>query len=207
MIFLRTLVFEWREQRIVKKRFYLNEQFKKCDQTLLNVYRENSPYQISKAYLAAQGAANVYAYGETPLTTVDKMVRECSITSEDTVIEMGAGRGRAALFLATYVGSKVIAYEQIPTFAEQIVDATRLEMRNEDMFAADFSKATVIFLYGTMLSDAEILRLCERFPKKVKILTVSYPLSDYHDEYRVEKTFLGRFPWGETEIYWNERIK
>ena len=206
MIFLRTLVFEWLEQRAVKRRFYATEPFKKLDQALLSAYQGQNPYLISKSYLLERGASNIHAYGETPLTTVDKIVQECGITSEDTVIEMGAGRGRAALFLAAYVGCKVIAYEQIPCFVEQMISVDRLEMRVENMFAADFSKATVIFLYGTMLSDEEIKNLCEKFPQRVKILTVSYPLSDYSDEYRIEKTFSGRFPWGKTEVYWNERI-
>ncbi|NGX36991.1 MAG: hypothetical protein K1000chlam2_00137 [Chlamydiae bacterium] len=206
MIYLKVQIFEWLEQRAVKKHFYGNKQFKKLDQALLAAYQGKNPYHISKSYLQKQGASNIYAYGETPLTTVGKIVEECGIGPEDTVIEMGAGRGRASLFLAVYVGCTVIAYERIPTFVERMVDVDGLEMLAENMFSADFSEATVIFLYGTMLSDEEILQLCEKFPKRAKILTVSYPLSDYSEEYRIEKTLSGRFPWGETEVYWNERI-
>lgn len=205
-LYFKVKFFEWIEQRKVEKRFYHNEHFKKCDQALLQAYRRENPYKISKDFLVNQKAPDVYAYGETPLTTMDNIVRECELTQSDLVIEMGAGRGRASLFLAEYIGCKVIAYEQIPAFAEKFSLSPNLKIIAEDMFAADFSKATAIYLYGTMLSDDDILKLCNAFPKNVKIITVSYPLSDYSDNYVIKKTFKGKFPWGKTEVYWNERI-
>lgn len=199
-LYFKVKIFEWLEQRKVRERFYRNERFKELDLALLSAYRSKNPYRISKEFLKA------HCYGETPLTTMATIVQECELTPSDTVIEMGAGRGRTALFLAEYVGCQVIAYEQIPTFVKKFPNSPNLKILFQDMFSADFSKATAIYLYGTMLKDNEILKLCKAFPKKVKIITVSYPLSDYSPNYITRKTFVGTFPWGKTEVYWNERI-
>ena len=97
------------------------------------------------------------------------------------------------------------AFEIIPTFVEKAISSPNLKILAQDMFCADFSKASVIYLYGTMLKEGQILSLAEKFPLNVKIITVSYPLSAYSEKYCIKKTFSGRFPWGKTEIYWNER--
>lgn len=204
-MYLKTLLFELREQAKVKRQFYPCSSFRKADHALMKAYKGMNPYMISKGYLQEVGASNLYQYGETPLTTMHQIVKECGLGERDTVIEMGAGRGRAALFLAEYVGCKVIAYEQIPLFVEKMVPSKNLTMLAKDMMDANLSLATAIFLYGTMLEDEAIGPLIERFPKGVKVITVSYPLSDYRSCFETKKQFSGRFPWGETEVYLNER--
>ncbi|NGX27148.1 MAG: hypothetical protein K940chlam6_01081, partial [Chlamydiae bacterium] len=202
----KTKLFEWREQKVVEKRFYENASFRVQDEALLAAYQNISPYQISKEYLIKNGAKNPYAYGETPLTTMAKIAKECDLGTKDTIIEMGAGRGRTSLFLAEYVGARVLAYEQISSFVEKMVPSKNLKIFAEDMFSADFAKATAIYLYGTMLEDSAIRMLTKKFPHKAKIITVSYPLNAYSENYSIKKTFSGRFPWGKTKVYWNERI-
>ncbi|MDN3506318.1 MAG: class I SAM-dependent methyltransferase [Simkaniaceae bacterium] len=204
--FLKTKFFEWREQKAVNKCFYSHEFFREKDAALLSGYRGQSPYRISKEYLTLKGAKEVHQYGETPLTTMALIAKECDIGAEDTVIEMGAGRGRGALFLAEYVGCRVVAYEQIPAFVEKMVPSSKLKMTLQDMFGADFSKATAIYLYGTMLEDPQVVELTGQFPAGVKIISVSYPLNMYSQDFKTIKSFQGRFPWGKTEIYLNERL-
>lgn len=204
--FLKTKFFEWREQRAVKKCFYSRDSFRVKDEALLSAYKGQSPYRISKEYLILKGAKEVHQYGETPLTTMALIAKECGLGPDDRVIEMGAGRGRGALFLAEYVGCQVMAYEQIPAFVEKMVPSSKLKMTLQDMFGADFAKASVIYLYGTMLEDPQVVELTEKFPAGVKIISVSFPLDAYSRNFTTIKSFLGRFPWGKTEIYLNERI-
>lgn len=203
--FLRTKFFEWKEQIWVSKNLYQNPTFKEKDIAFHKAYRHLNPYKISKKFLAERGETDVHVYGETPLTTMVKIVHECGITDTDKVVELGAGRGRAALFLSEYVGCSVIAYEQIPLFVAEMqrLNSPQLEMVLGDMHKADFTDTTFIYLYGTMLADQEIEQLAHRFPKQAKIITVSYPLSDYSKNYETLKSFKGRFAWGETEIYLN----
>jgi hypothetical protein len=203
--YFKARLFDWFEERAVRRSFYGCVPFRSCDLALLSAYQDHSPYTISKNYLQASGAKEVHCYGETPLTTMAQIVDAFEVTASDTIVELGAGRGRASLFLAEYVGCHVVAYERIPHFVEKVPKSPRLTMTLQDMLKANFSKATVVYLYGTMLEDREILALIEKFPPKRKIVTVSYPLSLYSDKYCVKKSLMGRFPWGKTEIYWNER--
>lgn len=202
--YFKSKIFEYYEQKRVEKRFYSHSRFKEKDLALLAAYEGISPYEISRKFLKSRGALSIHAYGETPLLSMEQMALMAEITSNDTVIELGAGRGRAALFLAEYLGCTVIAYEWIPLFCEKMVSSKKLKMIPKSMFEGDFTKATVIYLYGTMLEEDEILQLISRFPRHAKILTVSYPLSEYSDLYQTAKSETVRFPWGKTKVYLNE---
>ena len=73
------------------------------------------------------------------------------------------------------------------------------------MLQADLPQATLIYLNGICLKDSEISLLVKRlktFPKGTKILTISYPLTDYDENaFQIEKTFPTLFAWGETDAY------
>jgi len=206
--YFRAKFFESLEQKHVEKRFYSHAEFARLDQQLLGLYEKKSPYQMSKEYLIEQEADDVYTYGETPLTTMDRIVKECQITKEDRCIEMGAGRGRAALFLSEVVGCSVKAYELIPSFVktfQKLSFSDGLEMIESDFFQADYSWPTVVFLYGTMLKTEEIKELAKKLCRKTKIISVSYSLEEYATGFVTKKAFPGHFPWGKTTIYWSEK--
>lgn len=209
--YLRTAAFEWAEQKRVKRLYYPNDHFKTVDQTLLSSLP--NPYATSKAYLQERKEANIYAYGETPITTLGQMAERFNITTEDTLIELGAGRGRGALFFSEHLYCTVYAFERVPLFVSQLQElkrqfnCTRLNVIDADFFTTSLPEATVVYLYGTMLTDAEITKLgsaFQKYPKSVKLITVSYPLSDYSPAFKTKDVMQGRFPWGKTEIYLNE---
>lgn len=204
--YLKTLLFELFEQRRVKALFYSNQAYRVKDEALRRAYRGLSPFHICRDYLISKGETNPYQYGETPLTTLCHISKAFAIHSDETVIELGAGRGRAALFLAEWVGCRVIALECIPLFVRLMVPSVRIEVIQGEMRHAPFKKATTVFLYGTMLSEEEILELADLIPSGVQVITVSYPLSDYDQRYQTKKSTTGAFPWGKTEVYLNERV-
>lgn len=195
-------------------KYYSNFQFFKIDLSLRLMYLFHSPFSISKRFLLAKGEDNIYAYGETPLTTLEKIAKECQITKNDCVYELGCGRGRTCFWLNSFIGCKVVGIEMVPDFVERAKRITKkLNLRNVDfllgdMCKTDLQKATVCYLYGTCLEEETILTLIDKFaklPAGTKIITVSYPLTDYsHDSYfEVMKCFTGTFVWGETEVYLN----
>lgn len=207
--YLKVLKFNIQEERAVRQKLYpLSFPFETADRALKQRYRFLNPYQMCRKFLQKQGEQQIHAYGETPLTVMQEMAFRFAIGPEDLVYDLGAGRGRAALFLALAVGANVRAIEQQPTFCEiaRGMQIPRLDMRCEDFFSADLSNATVIYLYGTMLSAGQIRSLIQNF-KTAKIITVSYPLSDYGQDFEVIDKFEGKFPWGKTTIYLNRRKK
>ncbi len=193
--------------------YYRNLQFVWMDFLLAIQYSLRSPYRISKAFLKAQGADNIHAYGQTPLSVLDRVARECRLVSKDIVYDLGCGTGRTTLWLGSFVRCKAIGIDFLPTFVRKAQwvkrygNAHRVTFRNEDMMKADMSDATAIYLYGTCLDDDSIERLIEKFkrlPARTKIVTVTYPLSDFSDAFTTTKQFYGRFPWGKTPIYLNK---
>ncbi len=178
-------------------------------------YRFHNPFRICKAFLRQKGAIEIDAYGETPLPVFAQIARECALSPHDTLFELGCGRGRGAFFLSHLLGCKVIGIDWVPFFiqtakriADSIMPTLSVSFRCEKMDSVDFSNASVIYLYGTCLPDQEILHLIAGFRSaSAKIITVSYPLSDYSSEFCTLKQFTALFPWGETEIYLNQKTK
>lgn len=192
--------------------YYSNFKFCKIDLSLLTLYVANNPFTISKEFLQRKGEKEVYAYGETPLTTLDHIAKECQITAKDTVFELGCGRGRSCFWLNTFIGCNVVGIEYVPEFVQRAntiknrFALDNVEFRQQDMLNANYNNATVLYLYGTTLDDAMIQKLIERFkslPSGTKIITVSYSLNEYTSQplFEVMKRFTASFPWGDTDIY------
>lgn len=206
--FLRVKIDEWKEE----KRFFLafsSQQFHRVDRALKNAYLLENPYRICRKYLQKEGVENIYQYGETPLRLMFVLAKFAELTSQDHFFELGAGRGRTSFFIHHFFKCKVTAIEKIPVFvkkARQIIErfSLHIDFIQDDFLYRDLSLATVIYLYGSSLDDAVIKKLCEKIPKGAKVITASYPLSDYSSRFVVLKTMRVCYPWGETEVYLNQ---
>ncbi|QVL56533.1 MAG: methyltransferase domain-containing protein [Simkaniaceae bacterium] len=198
-------------QKRVKEEYYLDSEFAKIDKALLTAYIFKNPYTISKNYLKKHHDREIHTYGETPLKTYETIAKECDLKETDTFLELGSGRGRGALFLHHFFHCSVIGIERIPQFvklSKHVAQKHHLEKALficADMLQAKIPKASVIYLYGTCLKDQEITSLVDRlktFPKGTKIISISYPLTDYDENiFCIGKSFSVSFPWGETDAY------
>lgn len=192
--------------------YYGNTKFMKSDLSLMGMYLFNSPYSISKRFLEEQGDKNIYAYGETPLDTMEKIVRECGIGRDDHVYELGSGRGRVCFWLNTVIGANVTGIDNVPAFIER-AEKIRQKLRIEgvhfvlgDFMTASLEGGTVYYLFGTALEDPFLKKMAKRFealPKGTRFVTISFPLTDYATPgaFEVMKRFPVSFPWGETDAY------
>lgn len=194
-------------------KYYKNFCFCLVDFSLFLVYFFFNPYNISKRFLIKNKSSNIHAYGETPLTTLDLIVKNCGINANDRCIELGSGRGRTAFWLSHFIKCDLKAIERIAFFSNVAKALSKIfRIKNtifmkEDMFRSSFDSATVIYLYGTMLEDDQILCLIEKFKKikGLKIITISYPLKDYDSSFTTIKSFDVSFPWGTTTCYLNKQ--
>jgi hypothetical protein len=208
LLYFKVKWFLFKEKREVRRRF---PTFLPFERALARAYRFRNPYRICKEFLKNKGEEFPDAYGETPLPVLAAIARESHLSSEDVLVDLGCGRGRGTLFLSHLTGCQSIGIDWVPTFidmARQIVATLPLpaHFRCEEIQTADFSKATLVFLYGTCLPDDLIHALIARWvylSPQVRIITVSYPLSDYSPKFQTCKQFTARFPWGEGEIYFN----
>ena len=192
--------------------YWSNFSFFKADLSLQLMYLFHNPFKISKHFLQKQGAKEIYAYGETPLTSMAIIAKTCGIGPKDLVFELGAGRGRTAFWLNSFKHCSVVGIEFVEDFVERAqlitkrLDIKNVDFRLADMLTTDYTGATVCYLYGTCLDELTISHLAEKFsklPQGTKIITVSYPLSDYTDLtcFEVMKRFTVPYPWGMGDVY------
>lgn len=203
----------WEYLKVIVK-YHHYTKFFKADLALQLIYLFDNPFSISKRFLIRSGEKEVYAYGETPLTSLDLIAKECQIKPSDTVFELGCGRGRSCFWLNGVIGCKVVGIDYVPEFisrAQRIankLEMTGVEFREANIVLVDFTGATVFYLYGTCLEEALIDQLIAKFlkmPSGTKVITVSYPLTDYSTDRRIEvmKRFPAKFTWGVGDVYLN----
>lgn len=178
-------------------------------------YLWRNPHQLSRAFLKQRGESNIYGFGETPLTTLDSIAKECRLQSKDVVFELGCGSGRTCFWLNTFVKCPVVGVDYLPQFikkaqrVKKLAHLTQVDFIEQDFLHVDLRKATVIYLYGTCLEEHVIKKLAERFAEmrpRTRIITVSYPLTDYSSQFKLTKTFSARYPWGRAEVFLQEKI-
>lgn len=90
----------------------------------------------------------------TPEALVERMLQMAKVTSSDYVIDLGSGDGRTVITAAKKFGVHALGIEYNPDMvelskrnAEKEGVAGRAEFVKADIFATDFSKATVITMY------------------------------------------------------------
>ncbi len=214
-LFARARLFQIKEEFQVRRKYYTNPSFKACDLSLCRAYKEYTPYKINKEFLRENpDLTNVY--GETPLTTFEKIAKECSLSSNDHIVDLGCGRGRGVFFFSHLLNCKADGVEWISSFVDKANEVKwkhtvkNVAFFNAQLLSFNLRPYSVIYLYGTCLTKKEILTLIKQFKtlkKETKILTVSYPLTDYDAEhFQLVKSFEAHFPWGTTHIYLNQPV-
>lgn len=115
--------------------------------------------QCEKTYaprIGAEGKDVIWVPTLDALTTA--MLKAANVTAKDYVVDLGAGDGKIPIAAAKMFGAKSLGVEYNPQLvklaqcyvrAEGVAD--KVEIRQGDIFATDFSDATVLTLY--LLSD------------------------------------------------------
>ncbi len=193
-------------------RYYGNWNFAKADLSLHLMYLFHNPYRMSKRFLEKRQVKELDTYGETPLTSFERIVNAAAITEHDCVFELGCGRGQLCFWLQALIGCKVVGIEHNPEFisrAQRLVNRLnipRLTFIAQDMREADLTGASVCYLCGTCMDEATIRKMIAKFSrlsKGTRVITVSFPLTDYPNSEHLEimHTFSVPFLWGEADVY------
>ncbi len=133
----------------------------------------------------------------TPPETVEEMLRQAHLKKGDVLYDLGSGDGRIPIAAAKQYGVRAVGIDIDPKLVEEARAAARREgveglvsFRNEDMFAADVSEATVVTLY---LSDTLNVMLRPKLLRELRpgslIISHDFRMGDWAPE----KTI--RVPW------------
>jgi len=162
-----------------------------------------NPYRASRKYLQNKGEKNPYQYGETPLCVIDALVTSAGgLQKYQLFADLGAGRGRITAFIQEKYRCKAFAFEQMAMFVKKGKKLfPKVDFIEGNFLEKDLSKMDLIYLYGTMMSKRDILAFVAKVPKNARVITVSYPLTDYDSRFKVLSQQKITFPWGETKGY------
>lgn len=197
--------------------YYKNIRFAVIDLSLLLYYFWKSPYRIARLEARTRHIPSLEPYGETPLSTMEIIARNCALNDHDVVYELGCGRGRTAFWLAFFCGCRVVGIDAIDVFISRAQNRVNrfhihnVEFRTGDLLTATFEDATVLYLFQSQLTDEEIKtcfqNLC-RQKKPLKVITISYWFGEYVADTSCQllQEFEVDFPWGTTTCYLQQMI-
>lgn len=176
-------------------------------------YLLDNPYRCCRRFVGNhKDDHGRLVYGETPLSTLDKIMTAVGAGEDDHVFELGSGSGHGCIWLNRVRGCRVTAVDLVPVFCWRLqrvcqrFNLTGIRVRCEDYMTTDFQGATVIYLYNPGLEDERIARLADRLrqlPAGTRIISISYPLSDFlPGEYFTSlQPIPVAFDWGTTEAF------
>ena len=141
-------------------------------------------------------------YYPTPNETVVAMLRLANIKKGDVLYDLGSGDGRIPIMAAQLHGICTVGVEIDPKLIRVAEEAARkagvshlVRFRNEDMFHANISEASVVTLY---LSDRLNLLLRPKLLRELRpgtrVLSHDFLMGDWQPEQMV------KIPW-ETNLY------
>jgi hypothetical protein len=200
-------------QRHVEHKFYSNAHFKALDKAFLAFYRKSSPYKIAANFNRHHNHQNIYSFGSTPLHVYAQILYRWLNLEPGSFLELGSGTGRGLLFLSIFYFFPLEGVEINPTFVKTTQDLinafelSNLKISKRDYLLMDRFEADWIYLYEFFMTDEQLELICEKLIKTskdtTKIITVSFPLSEYHNKFMVKDSFETTFPWGKAEVYLN----
>ena len=116
-------------------------------QTLLDDFKDSSTFNQADAVKLAP-------FLPTPMCVVDKMLELAEVDEDDMVYDLGCGDGRIVIAAARDFGARGIGIDIDPRRIEESEEnarkagvSSRVLFREEDLFEADFSDATVVTLF------------------------------------------------------------
>ena len=139
----------------------------------------------------------------TPSDVVDAMLKLAKVTSSDIVYDLGSGDGRILIAAAKMYGARGVGIDIDP---ERVREATanassnnvadKVTFRQEDLFTADISPATVVMLY---LSPTVNSRLAPRLMKELKpgtrIVSHAFDLGSWKPQQQITVSNRPIFFW------------
>jgi len=200
-------------QRQVERKFYSNINFREVDKAFLSFYKKSSPYKIAVNFNRYCHHQNIYSFGSTPLHVYAQILYRWLNLEPGSFLELGSGTGRGLLFLSVFYSFPLKGVEINPTFVkttQDLIDTfelSNIKISNQDYLLMDRFETDWIYLYEFFMTDKQFELVCEKLIKTskntTKIITVSFPLSEYHDKFVVKDSFETTFPWGKAEVYLN----
>lgn len=131
----------------------------------------------------------------TPDPMVDRMLRMAEVTSLDFVVDLGSGDGKISIAAARDFGARALGIEYNPAMVElskrrarQAGVQDKVEFRQADIFATDFSNADVVTLYLLPELNLKLRPTLLKMKPGTRISSYSFDMGNWRPD---ETTFTG----------------
>jgi len=122
----------------------------------------------------------------TPDEVVDRMLRMAQVTPADYVVDLGAGDGKIAIAAAKKFGARALGIEFNPDmarFAQHNVERAgvtgRARILQGDIFATDFSQATVVTMYLLPALNLKLRPTLLAMKPGTRVVSHSFSMDDW----------------------------
>jgi SAM-dependent methyltransferase len=133
-------------------------------------------------------------YVPTPTAVVNEMLRIAKVNKNDVLYDLGSGDGRIVIRAAQKYGTRGVGIDIDPDRvkeanqnAKQAGVSDRVQFRQQDLFQADFSNATVVTLY--LLPEINLRlrpKLLSELKPGTRIVSHAFDMGDWKPERVVE---------------------
>ncbi len=190
---------------------YLKHPLFRCDLQYFFHYWNLNPYRVCKKHFE-KSSQNDVLYGDTWPFSVPHFIRFLPIKSNDVLFEVGSGIGRISFWFQIISGCEVVAIEKVPFFnqvarkIQKHLNLKKVQFLEQDFLEVDYSRASVIYFYGSSFPDEIIYQLIDRWAclkPGTRIISTSFALNEYCSEsiFHVLKTFSVSYPWGTCQVF------
>jgi len=131
-------------------------------------------------------------YVPTPNDITAKMLDMAGVKRSDVLYDMGCGDGRILTTAARMFRCKAVGYEIVPELVAEANDNAKkwkvddlVRIKQEDMFAADLSGASVIALYVLPEMGLKLLPQLEKLKPGSRIVAHDYALGGIQSDQEV----------------------
>jgi len=125
-------------------------------------------------------------YVPTPQEVVDKMLELAKVGKEDVVYDLGCGDGRIVVTAGKKFGCKAVGFdiddERIKESNENVKKAgvgKLVEIKQEDIFKLDLSKASVVTLYLLPDLNVKLVPQLQKMKPGSRIVSHSFDMRGY----------------------------
>ncbi|MBN1851533.1 MAG: methyltransferase domain-containing protein [Pirellulales bacterium] len=119
----------------------------------------------------------------TPQDVVEKMLQVANVKKTDVLYDLGCGDGRIVITAAKKHGCKAIGYDIDPQRIKESVENVKknkvedlVEIKQEDIFTLDLSKADVITLYLLPSLNVKLIPQLEKLKPGSRIVSHSFDM-------------------------------
>lgn len=119
----------------------------------------------------------------TPQEVVDKMLEVANVKKDDVVFDLGCGDGRIVVTAAKKYGCKATGYDIDPQRIKDSLENVKkndvgklVEIKQEDIFKLDLSKANVITLYLLPDLNVKLIPQLEKMKPGSRIVSHSFDM-------------------------------